>query len=685
MLWQRRWLTYVAALTAVIVLGAASWAEATSNDLISACVKKESGELRLVGLSFIKGDDSKHHAEDGNGPCRKDEVVVSWNMLGPQGPTGPQGDAGPVGPAGPKGDPGPIGPVGPTGPQGAPGATPELAALYDRTQALETQVAVLSRLVPLVANAGPGQTVNLGAVVTLDGRASTGSAALVYTWTQINGVDVTGGTGTLAGAQPTFTAPSTPAILTFALVVGDGVAISAPAAVVITVVDANTASWYVSQAGSDSNPGTRAAPFLTIQAGIEAARANGGNVFVGAGIYTESLTLASNVNLFGGYSGAANWDRNPATYVSQVAGATTAVEGLSVSNLTVDGFIFRSASATAPGESTYVVRLVGSHQVVFSHNTLAAGDAGAGSAGAAGLAGIQGGAGQAGYAPAVCTGSFAGGGGVGGASSVQRIGGSGGSGGSSDNSGFNGLPGQIGTPGGAGGIRGSFSLLGSKGENGLAGASGGPGTGAGAFGTVTAGFYAPAGGDNGLDGQPGNGGGGGGGGGGGANHQSCTPVVGCFTVFGTPGSGGGGGGAGGTGGGGGTGGMGGGGSFAVLLSDSTDITLQANMISTGRGGQGGAGAPGGQGGTGGGAGLGAVACPSGNGGAGGDGGVGGAGGNGGDGGGGGGGPSIGIVADRVTGLVQVENTFHLGVAGTGGTSSSNAGQSGVEMALKLYP
>jgi hypothetical protein len=88
-----------------------------------------------------------------------------------------------------------------------------------------------------VANPSFNQTVNEGALVTLDGSASSGrnAGSLTYWWSQVDGSSVN--LSDFQSVKPTFTAPSvdTPTILSFQLIVFDGTTESIPATVQITV------------------------------------------------------------------------------------------------------------------------------------------------------------------------------------------------------------------------------------------------------------------------------------------------------------------------------------------------------------------------------------------------------------------------------------------------------------------
>lgn len=93
-------------------------------------------------------------------------------------------------------------------------------------------VNIVLRSLP-TANAGPDQTVVVGAQVTLDGSGSSSPhGAIGYSWAQTGGPSVT--LSNASAAQPTFTAPASATVLTFTLTVSDG-PLTAADTVVITV------------------------------------------------------------------------------------------------------------------------------------------------------------------------------------------------------------------------------------------------------------------------------------------------------------------------------------------------------------------------------------------------------------------------------------------------------------------
>lgn len=395
-----------------------------------------------------------------------------------------------------------------------------------------------------------------------------------------------------------------------------------------------TAAYFVSPAGSDSNPGTRAAPFRTIRRGIEASVTHPCRyqVLVAAGTYAETVLLASGVSLWGGYD-PVTWARSPAN--TTTIASPTAV-GLVVTEYAsegyVEGFTITSSAAQAPGESSRAVLLRNVTAPLYvRYDRLVGGN------GATGLVGTVGG-----Y-EGVC----GGGGGVVGA----------------------GAPGCGGAAGGAFGS--PFGGWGGTGAN--ATVQGSPGVvpanqSIGAF--VGTNWSALAGGKG---GRGGNGGGGGAG----------APNV-CFCSGGTVGGSGGWGGAGG---GGGIGGGGGGGSFAVVAVAASSAIVTDNVLVTSAGG---AGGPGGAGGSGlpGQSGLeGQICCGSFGAGAGGFGGRGGDGAPGGPGTGGGGGMSVGMLILGSSGIVTGANAYTIGAPGSAGAGGPGgpSGDPGLQANVFVMP
>src|SRR6267143_813404 len=89
-------LTVLAGITLTATIASAD------TDHLRVCVQRD-GDVRLL----LPGK-----------ACRANEVLLVWNLRGPQGP---KGDTGPQGPTGAQGAPGSQGPQGPAGPQGLQG------------------------------------------------------------------------------------------------------------------------------------------------------------------------------------------------------------------------------------------------------------------------------------------------------------------------------------------------------------------------------------------------------------------------------------------------------------------------------------------------------------------------------------------------------------------------------------
>ena len=533
------------------------------------------------------------------------------------------------------------------------------------------------------ADAGPDQDADLSLEVTLSGSATDpdGHAITRWWWTQLSGPNVTGGAGYLSGQNPTFAAPPYVSTVRFELRVTDEFGMESQGSIVqINAMEDKSRAIFVSSLGDDNAAGTaRTAPVKTITRGIARAVALGGgaDVYVTDGPYEESISLQTDVSIYGRFQ-SATWIRDLEDFPVIITGGSSmiTVSGSNVSNVILEGLHIRTPpEALATGLSAHAVFLNQTENITIAASEITAGDAGPGSGGQFGFPGVQGRPGAVG-ANAACP--VGGAGGLAGqpgppsaGSQLGVAGGDGGDGGSQNvngetgtaGSGSGSLTGGIGGPGGttsspAGG-EGGASSTGMSGQNGAAGAQ---------LGTLTAAGYVSANGTNGTSGTPGSGGGGGGGGGGT-----------------TTGAGGGGGGSGASGGGGnfGHGGKGGAGSFAIVIVASNGVQIIGNSIITGRGG---AGGDGGMGGTGAAGGLGAVGgsgCSGG--GTGGRGGNGGTGGSGGHGGGGSGGPSIGILTDAASVVHEVANNFQIGLPGAGGFSQGNQGAAGISAQTRTIP
>jgi hypothetical protein len=138
-----------------------------------------------------------------------------------------------------------------TAPNGAATLTFQLIVNDGQNNSSPATVTITVTALP-IANAGPNQTVQLGSTVQLDGSGSSDPAGhpLTYQWSQTGGPAVTLSSAT--AVQPTFTAPGSPATLTFQLIVNDGQNNSSPAAVTINVVNSDLALSATATASSQN-------------------------------------------------------------------------------------------------------------------------------------------------------------------------------------------------------------------------------------------------------------------------------------------------------------------------------------------------------------------------------------------------------------------------------------------------
>lgn len=444
--------------------------------------------------------------------------------------------------------------------------------------------------------------------------------------------------------------------------------------------DVNKAIFVDGGAGLDTRSGVKDFPKKTIAAAIVAAKAAAKDVYVASGTYSESLTLDTNVSIYGGYT--PTFSVRTTAEPTTVTGAPHAAladgkTGISLQLLSLVG----GSVTTVTGGSSYGLRVLNGAKVQLERVTATGGAAGPGATGGGGATGLAGGDGSTGTNGACGGASGTGPAGGTGANAGGKGGNGGGAGGDGIKGGDGGPFGSIGTGGGfGGGATGSGNRTGGDGTRGNAGNAGPTGN----NGTVPL-FTLDAAttnwnGNNGNAGNPGGSGTGGGGGGGGGG-ASITAIA-----YSAGGGAGGSGGAGGGGGEGGKAGGAGGGSFGVYVYNALVVARNSTL----RGGAGGSGGDGGRGGDpgapgdGGAAGSGAsggvgTGCGDGlafnaKGGAGGKGGDGGKGGTGGAGSGGTGGPSAGVFRGGLGSFYSQRNTTQAGgPGGTGGRVGAGNG------------
>jgi len=119
--------------------------------------------------------------------------------------------------------------------------------------------------------------------------------------------------------------------------------------------DPAVTNYYVAKTGSDSNAGTEAAPFLTIQKGLDRATNSGNTVYVSTGDYNEYLVTK-----------ASGTPSNPITLVSLGGEVSTrAIRVNDHTNITLDGLVFHKTQAAGVTWQSAIRIEAGAHNLTL--------------------------------------------------------------------------------------------------------------------------------------------------------------------------------------------------------------------------------------------------------------------------------------------------------------------------------
>lgn len=125
------------------------------------------------------------------------------------------------------------------------------------------------------------------------------------------------------------------------------------------IIDDVNTFIFVSERGSDTNPGTQVSPMRTITNGSARAQAEGKSLLVAGGTYIEQVNLRSGVSVFGGYRNDfrdRDVERFPTTL--QTPDNMPGLPALVCNNIAVaqvDGFILKTRDQTQPGRGSTTV------------------------------------------------------------------------------------------------------------------------------------------------------------------------------------------------------------------------------------------------------------------------------------------------------------------------------------------
>jgi hypothetical protein len=200
---------------------------------------------------------------------------------------------------------------------------------------------------PPTVNAGPDQTITLPASANLSGSASDDglpSGVLVTTWSQVSGPGAvtfgnSAGLSTTAGFSATGSYVLRLTASDGALSSSDDIAITVNAAV--SSSPSSGSAFYVSPTGSDSNSGTSASPWRTIQKAANTVSA-GATVIVMPGSYNERVVVSR--------SGASG---SMIAFVTPSGGTRPVMRGFTInaSYVRVDGFEITHLDSVFPNSN----------------------------------------------------------------------------------------------------------------------------------------------------------------------------------------------------------------------------------------------------------------------------------------------------------------------------------------------
>jgi hypothetical protein len=241
--------------------------------------------------------------------------------------------------------------------------TPFLLALQ-----AEAATSVSVTLSANYAQLQPGRTLQFGA--TVSGSTNTG---VIWQVNNANGGSGVSGTITSAGL---FTAPAaipSPASVTVTAVSQANPMVSATATITLIGAPPTGGVFYVSTTGNDKNPGTKAAPWRTIQHAANTAKA-GDTVLVRAGAYRELVAFPSSGDTAHGYITFSSYPGE----LAAVDGTGKTVPGgqwglmtlQNVSYLVVQGFELRNYTTASRADVPIGVYIFGAGsnvQIVNNH------------------------------------------------------------------------------------------------------------------------------------------------------------------------------------------------------------------------------------------------------------------------------------------------------------------------------